>query len=105
VILARAFTSYISNPDEVNAFDHADEWLATGPTTRTAIRTFFVVAKKSRLNTHVSIQHRSAKTSPALSQDQRLAWIHELLTGTSESLPYRWPGCSCFSTPSRWSGS
>ncbi|WP_202872357.1 hypothetical protein [Kribbella soli] len=28
-----------------------DEWLATGPTTRTAIRTFFVVAKMSRLNT------------------------------------------------------
>jgi len=51
-----------------------------------------VVAKKSRLNTKVSIQHRSAKTSPALSQDQRLAWIHELLTGTSESLPYRVAG-------------
>ncbi len=76
------------------------------------IRTFFVVAKKSRLNTKVSIQHRSAKTSPALSQDQRLAWIHELLTGTSESLPYRVAGMllllyaqPCFSTPSRWSGS
>lgn len=66
-----------------------DEWLATGPTTRSAIRTFFVLAKKSRLNTTVNIQHRSAKTSPSLSQDQRLAWIHELLTGTSESLPYR----------------
>lgn len=69
-----------------------DEWLAAGPTTRTAIRTFFVVAKKSRLNTAVTIQHRSAKTSPSLSQDQRLAWIHELLTGTSESLPYRVAG-------------
>jgi hypothetical protein len=69
-----------------------DEWLATGPTTRTAIRTFFVVAKKARLNTAVTVQHRSAKTSPSLSQDQRLAWIHELLTGTSESLPYRVAG-------------
>jgi hypothetical protein len=29
-----------------------DEWLASGPTTRSAIRTFFVVAKKSRLNTN-----------------------------------------------------
>jgi len=66
-----------------------DEWLANGPTTRGAIRTFFVLAKKSRLNTTVNIQHRPAKTSPSLSQDQRLAWIHELLTGTSESLPYR----------------
>jgi hypothetical protein len=69
-----------------------DEWLATGPTTRSAIRTFFVVAKKARLNTAVTIQHRSAKTSPSLSQDQRLAWIHELLTGSSESLPYRVAG-------------
>lgn len=69
-----------------------DEWLAAGPTTRTAIRTFFVVAKKSRLNTAVTVQHRSAKSSPSLSQDQRLAWIHELLTGTSESRPYRVAG-------------
>jgi len=68
------------------------EWLATGPTTRSAIRTFFVLAKKSRLNTTVNIEHRPAKTSPSLSQDQRLAWIHELLTGTSESLPYRVAG-------------
>jgi hypothetical protein len=63
-----------------------------GSTTRTAIRTFFVVAKKARLNTAMTVQHRSAKTSPSLSQDQRLAWIHELLTGTSESLPYRVAG-------------
>lgn len=69
-----------------------DEWLATGPTTRSAIRTFFVIAKKTRLNTTVTVQHRSAKTSPSLSQDQRLAWIHELLTGTSDSLPYRVAG-------------
>lgn len=69
-----------------------DEWLATGPTTRSAIRTFFVVATKSNLNTTVTVQHRSAKSSPTLSQDQRLAWIHELLTGTGESLPYRVAG-------------
>lgn len=69
-----------------------DEWLAAGPTTRSGIRTFFVVAKKSRLNATVTVPHRAAKTSPSLSQDQRLAWIHELLTGTSESLPYRVAG-------------
>ncbi|MBO1754646.1 recombinase XerD [Allobranchiibius sp. CTAmp26] len=69
-----------------------DEWIASGPTTRSAIRTFFVVATKTRLNTTVTVQHRSATTSPSLSQDQRLAWIHELLTGTSESLPYRVAG-------------
>ena len=50
------------------------------------------VAKKARLNTVVVVQHRSARTSPSLSQDQRLAWIHELLTGASESLPYRVAG-------------
>ncbi|MFB9732648.1 recombinase XerD [Ornithinimicrobium kibberense] len=69
-----------------------DEWLAAGPTTRSAIRTFFVRAKASGLNTQVTIRPRAAKTSPTLSQDQRLAWIHELLTGTSESLPYRVAG-------------
>lgn len=69
-----------------------DEWLSDGPTTRSHIRNFFQVAKDSRLNTRVSVQKRSAKTSPSLSQDQRLAWIHELLTGTSESLPYRVAG-------------
>lgn len=68
------------------------EWLATGPTTRTAIRTFFVVAKRTRLNTQVAVRHRAARTSPSLTQDQRQAWIHELLTGTSESLPYRVAG-------------
>ena len=69
-----------------------EEWFATGPTTRTAIRTFFVQAKKTGLNTSINIQHREAKTSPSLSQDQRLAWIKELLTGASESLPYRVAG-------------
>ncbi|MGL5810060.1 MAG: hypothetical protein ACRCYQ_08955 [Nocardioides sp.] len=69
-----------------------DEWLAAGPTTRSAIKTFFVIAKKMRLNTTVTVQHRSAKTSPLLSQDQRLAWVRELLTGSSESLPYRVAG-------------
>lgn len=68
-----------------------EEWLATGPTTRTAIRTFLVVTKASRDNT-IGLQPRTARTSPSLSQDQRLAWIHELLTGTSESLPYRIAG-------------
>lgn len=69
-----------------------DEWLSAGTTTRSHIRTFFMVAAKSRLNTTVTVQHRPAKTSPSLSQDQRIAWIHELLTGTSESLTYRVAG-------------
>lgn len=69
-----------------------DAWLTSGPTIRTAIRTFFVFAKKSRLKTTVTVGHRPARSSPSLTQDQRLAWINELLTGSSESLPYRVAG-------------
>ncbi|MEQ4566866.1 hypothetical protein [Paenarthrobacter sp. CAP02] len=36
--------------------------------------------------------HYTAKTRPAVTQDQRLAWLRELLTGTSQSLPYRVAG-------------
>ena len=38
-----------------------DEWMAAGPTTRTAISDFFVVAKKSRTNTSVTFQHRARR--------------------------------------------
>jgi hypothetical protein len=69
-----------------------DSWLASGPTTRSLIRTFFVFAAKTRINTGVQVQHRAARQSPSLAQDQRLAWLKELLTGTSESLPYRVAG-------------
>ena len=43
-------------------------------------------------------QHRSATRKPTgqdipwLTRDQRLAWIKELLTGDTESLPYRVAG-------------
>ena len=54
-----------------------DECLATGPTTRHSIRTFFVWAKKSKINNAVQIAHRQAKTTriahprPAAGMDQR----------------------------------
>jgi hypothetical protein len=66
-----------------------DQWIATGPTTRHAIRTFLVWCKKMRINRSVTLGFREAKTVRSLTQDQRLAWIRELLTGESESLPYR----------------
>ena len=69
-----------------------DEYLASGPTTRHSIRTFFVWAKRSKINTSITIEHRQARTSPTITQDQRLAWLKELLTGDSESLPYRIAG-------------
>lgn len=40
----------------------------------------------------MQIGFRQAKTTPAITQDQRLAWLKELLTGDSESLPYRVAG-------------
>ena len=69
-----------------------DQWLATGPTTRHLIRTFFVWATKSKINVEVRIDHRQAKTTPSVTQHQRLAWLKELLTGDAESLPYRVAG-------------
>jgi hypothetical protein len=69
-----------------------ETWLATGPTTRKAIRTFFIFAKKTGTNMRVEIGHYAAKSRPAIPQEQRLIWLKELLTGTSESLPYRVAG-------------
>lgn len=40
----------------------------------------------------LDIGFRQPLSEPALTQDQRLAWIAELLTGGSESLPYRIAG-------------
>lgn len=69
-----------------------DSWLASGPTTRHSIRTFFIWAGKNRLCTSVVVRHRTAKTTRLLTQEQRLAWLRECLTGESESLPYRVAG-------------
>jgi hypothetical protein len=68
------------------------EYLASGPTTRHLIRTFFIWAKKSKINVAVQIGFRQARTTPTITQDQRLAWLKELLIGDSESLPYRVAG-------------
>lgn len=69
-----------------------DAYLATGPTTRTAIRTFFVFTKSVNINRTVEVAHRTAASTPSIDQEQRIAWIRELLAGNSESLPYRVAG-------------
>ncbi|GAA4425013.1 hypothetical protein GCM10023169_22250 [Georgenia halophila] len=69
-----------------------DQYLAEGPTTRHLIRTFFVWSRKTSLERGITIGHRTARTAPHLTQDERLAWIRELVTGTAESLPYRVAG-------------
>lgn len=69
-----------------------DEWLANGPSTRHLIRTFMVWAKANKVNRTVAIGHRQPQTVRTFTQDQRLHWLKELLTGTSESVPYRLAG-------------
>jgi hypothetical protein len=69
-----------------------DEYLASGPTTRHMIRTFFVWAKRNKINVAVEIGHRQARTTPTITQSQRLQWLNELLTGDSDTLPYRVAG-------------
>lgn len=69
-----------------------DAYLAGGPSTRSKIRTFFIFARKTNLNRAVKIGSPPIRQSPSLTQEQRLQWIGELLTGTSESLPYRVAG-------------
>lgn len=69
-----------------------DEWLTTGPTTRHSIRTFFVWAREARMNTAVAIGFRQPKSVPLITQEQRIEWLRELLTGDSETLSCRIAG-------------
>jgi len=47
-------------------------YLASGPTTRHLIRTFFIWAKSSKINRSVNIDFRQAKTTPTITQTS--AW-------------------------------
>lgn len=69
-----------------------DLWVTTGPTTRHLIRTFIIWCKKMRVSRSITLGHRQAKTVRVLTQDQRLEWIREFLSGDNESLPYRVAG-------------
>ena len=80
-----------------------DAWLATGPTTRKAIRIFFVFAKKTGANRHVQIGYYTAKGRPVVPQEQRLAARREplrqhrrnrpiLRTGSGTVSPWLFPG-------------
>ena len=64
-------------------------WLAEGPTTRHAIRTFFVWAVENRSCTNITIGFRQAKTVPLLTQGQRLAMLKACLTNDVDTLSYR----------------
>jgi hypothetical protein len=69
-----------------------DEWLASGPTTRSKVRNILAWADKAQVNKSVKITHQQAPPSRALTQDQRLEWLRELLEGDSETLSYRVAG-------------
>ena len=69
-----------------------DEWLASGPTTRSKVRNLFAWAKKARLNKSAQITHQQPPPSRALTQEQRLAWLRELLDGDCDSLADRVAG-------------
>ena len=47
---------------------------------------------KSNINAALRLDAAPARSSRLLTQDQRLAWVKELLTGDMESLPYRVAG-------------
>ena len=47
---------------------------------------------KSKINTALHLDAPQTKSTRLLTQDQRLAWVKELLTGDMESLPYRVAG-------------
>jgi hypothetical protein len=69
-----------------------DEWLASGPTTRSKVRNFFAWVTKARLNASVRITHQQPLPERALTQEQRLAWTKELLSDEPDTLAYRVAG-------------
>ena len=69
-----------------------DEWLASGPTTRSKVRNLLAWAKKARVNK--SVQHHSpaASSQPRAHPGAASGMAQELLNGDSETLAYRVAG-------------
>lgn len=90
------FLTWLEQAHDRNAGDctqqDVDEYLHSGPSTRYLIRTFIVWARQSSINKSVTVRRRITQNTPAITNGQRLEWIKELLTGESESLPYRVAG-------------
>lgn len=66
-----------------------EEWLATGPSTRTAISTFIVWAGKNRTSRKLAVPRRTARTSPILGDEDRIRLLRTCLTGTDDTTAYR----------------
>lgn len=56
-----------------------EEWLASGPSTRLRIRSFLGWAKRSGLIRFAVPCYQQQLPASALTQEQRLAWLKELL--------------------------
>lgn len=66
-----------------------DAWLVGGPSTRYTARSFVVWAVQARHLPPLRFPHRTANSTPVLSQDQRLALLRRLLTTNDEPAAYR----------------
>jgi hypothetical protein len=69
-----------------------DEWLASGTSTRTKIRTFLAWTRRTRLNRVATLTNPQPLPASALTHEERLTWINELLTGDSSTLAHRVAG-------------
>lgn len=62
-----------------------DHWLATGPTTRTLIRTFIAWSVRSQhCPRHLFVARRTANTTPMLTEEVRIQLIRSCLTSDTE---------------------
>ncbi|OUM44446.1 site-specific recombinase [Arthrobacter agilis] len=68
---------------------HVNEYLATGPSTRHAIRTFIVWLMKNKDIPQLDIAHRYAATTPLITQHQRIELIRHCIESNEPPLTYR----------------
>lgn len=69
-----------------------DEWLSTGPTTRTAIRTFTVWAGNNKVGPKLLVEHRQARSARLLTNEERIRWLRTCLVEDPDTLVYRVAG-------------
>jgi integrase len=93
---AGKFLRWISENHGRNAANfrqvHVDEYLAEGPSTRRHTRNFVRYLKRERTNAGVDVPIRLAKTTPMLSQDQRLAHVKTLMEAENLNVSLRVAG-------------
>lgn len=66
-----------------------DQWLSTGPSTRTAISTFIVWAAAHKISRRLAVPRRVARSSPLLDHESRMRLLRTSLTGEPDTLAYR----------------